>query len=137
MPRCRYRVALPLALGVWILLIWVQEPAFMRRAGTPFFWESVEAAMSFCFALVPLAWLLARSPSSTLPVLRATRYPLRMISVSACSIIIYGIEVAIWASLLGWTQTITCPGTQCILGIGAVGAGPADRIAPRPSGTAR
>lgn len=74
----------------------------MRRAGTPFFWESVEAAMSFCFALVPLAWLLARSPSSTLSVLRATRYPLRMISISSCSIVIYGIEVAIWAGLLGW-----------------------------------
>ncbi len=115
---------LPLALGVWILLIWVQEPAFMRRAGTPFFWESVEAAMSFCFALVPLAWLLARSPSTAQSVLRATRYPIRVISISTCAIIIYGVEVALWAGLLGWTldqlSGVSSAGEAWTCGIGAL-----------------
>ncbi len=113
---------LPLALGVWILLIWVQEPAFMRRTGTPFFWESVEAAMSLCFALVPLAWLLARSPTQL--VLRATRYPIRTVSISTLSIVIYGIEIAIWAGLLGWSldqlNGVSSAGEAWTCGIGAL-----------------
>jgi hypothetical protein len=88
---------------VWILLAWIQEPVFLRRSGAPFFWDSVEAALSVVFLLLPLVWLLARSPAASESVLRAAARPFRVIAISALSIIGYGMSLAFLASLFAWS----------------------------------
>ena len=93
---------LPLALAIWIAIVWLQEPDMLRRSGVPFFWDSVGAALSVSYALLPLAWVLGQSSSRVESVLWATRNPLRAISITTLSIVIYGLEVGLLAGLLGW-----------------------------------
>lgn len=93
---------LPLALGVWILVAWLQEPTFLRRSEVPFFWDSVHSALVAALAGAPLGWLLGRDASAAEVILRAARTPLRVVSISTLSIIIYGSEIALFAGLLGF-----------------------------------
>ncbi len=98
---------LPLALAIWTVIVWLQEPDMLRRSEVPFFWDSVGAALSVSYVLLPLAWVLGQSSSRVESILWAARDPLRIIVINTLSIVIYGFEVALVIGLLGCGLDLT------------------------------
>ncbi len=80
-------------LLAWLLLIRLQEPAFFRRRGVPFYWASTEALLTLGLALLPLIGRLAQGGSATAWAVRCSSAHMVRILSSCLSTVGYGVFV--------------------------------------------
>lgn len=88
------RAWIPLFLLIWVVSLRVQEPAFVRGSGIPFFWAGVESALLLVVGLIPVAWILCRRPEASAWTLRLARTASSVVVSCWLGVVGYGLFVA-------------------------------------------
>jgi hypothetical protein len=89
------RVWVPLFLLVWVVALRAQEPPFLRRAGIPFFWGSLEAALLLMACILPAVWILSHGRDAYEWTLRGSRSPAGNVLSNWLGLFGYGLILAV------------------------------------------